>query len=69
MQLNHNCLPDWEQEERYLLSFSNVSLFTLSVCPTPAIVRFWLQLSSEGGECDCSSRGRGNQGLPSKQSG
>lgn len=69
LKLNHNCLPDWEQEERSLLPFSNLSLFTLSVCPLGAVVRFWLQLSSEGGECNCSSRGRGHRGLPSKQSG
>lgn len=69
VQLHNNFLPDWWQKERSLLSFSNVSLLTLSVCPLRAIVRFWLQFSSKGGECNCSSRGRGQRGLPSKQSG
>lgn len=32
-------------------------------------VRFWFQFSSQGGECDCSSRGGGRCGLPGKQSG
>lgn len=29
VQFSNNCLPDWWQEERFLLCFSNLSLLTL----------------------------------------
>lgn len=68
-QTHHNRLWVWWQGERSLLCFSNLSWLTLPVFSLGVIVRFWLQFSSQRGECDCSSRGGGQRGLPSKQSG
>lgn len=50
-------------------SLSILSLLILLASALGVIVRFWLQFSSQRGECDCSSGGGGRWGLPSKQSG
>lgn len=68
-QTHHNRLWVWWQGERSLLCFSNLSWLALPVFSLGVIVRFWLQFSSQRGECDCSSRGGGQRGLPGKQSG
>ena len=60
--------PVWKQREG-LLFLSHLSLLTLSIISLGGIVRFWLQLSSKGGECNYCSRGRGHWGIPSQQSG
>lgn len=64
----HQCLVANEKDPGHVFRFFFPRFISVYIC-LGVIVRLQLQFPPKRGECDCSSRGGGQWGLPSKQSG